>query len=84
METPDWLSKRRGAVRRGINEETWVVVIDGRPQYKLFATPAKGQYTCAVTQTVNGRRLDEGKSYATLTEAIQGGLEELRTRLGWG
>lgn len=83
MEAPDWLAKRRGALRRGLNDATWLVTIDGRPLYKLVATTAGGKYTCGVTETVNGRRLDNGTIWNSLTEALNGGLEELRQKLGW-
>ena len=45
--------------------------------------PAKGQYTCAILQTNNGKRLDEGKVYPSNDAALAGGLDELRARLGW-
>jgi hypothetical protein len=59
------------------------VTLDGTPQYRLDALPAKGRFTCAVVQTNNGKRLDGGKDYATREAALAGGLEELRERLGW-
>jgi hypothetical protein len=42
-----------------------------------------GKFGCSVTQTVNGKRLDSGASYATLEDALRGGLEDLRKALGW-
>ncbi|HEY8504615.1 MAG TPA: hypothetical protein VIL46_08535 [Gemmataceae bacterium] len=83
METPEWLRRRGGELRRGLSEETWLVLLGGQPQYKLFATPARGKYTCVVTRTVSGRRLDDQRIYPTLEEALRGGLEELRQKLGW-
>ena len=83
MDAPEWLTKREGTLRQGLNEETLYVVLDGQPRYKLFATTAAGEYTCAVTQTVNGKRLDAGKTYADLNEALRGGLGELQESLGW-
>ena len=42
-----------------------------------------GRYGCIVLQSVNGKRLDKGQTYASADEAIRGGLEELRSYLGW-
>lgn len=83
MDVPEWLAKRGGTLRQGLNEETRLVVLNGQPQYKLFATTATGQYTCAVIQTVNGKRIDSGKAYPSLNDALTGGLSELREHLGW-
>lgn len=83
MTIPDWLQLRDGTIRQGLNEATWSVVLDGTPQYKLVAAPAAGQFTCVVTQTNNGKRMDAGVKYPSEDTALRGGLQELRTRLGW-
>ncbi|HKA06940.1 MAG TPA: hypothetical protein VKD71_06750 [Gemmataceae bacterium] len=83
MTTPDWLAARGGAVVKGLSERTWIVTIDDEPQYRLDILPAKGQFTCAIVQTNNSRRLDGGKIYPTPDAALAGGHEELRTFLGW-
>lgn len=83
MNVPDWLARRNGSLKPGLNTQTWMVTLDGHPHYRLFATPAGGQFTCAVYQTNNGRRLDGGKKYASVEAALVGGLDELRERLGW-
>jgi hypothetical protein len=83
MIAPDWLAKREGALKPGIAPQTWMVTLRGHPLYKLFATPAQGKFTCAVTLTNNGQRLDAGKTYPSLDAAVAGGLEELREKLGW-
>ena len=83
MTAPDWLVSRNGALAQGLTEHTVLVTLDGHPQYRLIATPAMGTFTCAVTQTNNGRRLDDGKKYSSNSDAISGGLEELRAKLGW-
>jgi hypothetical protein len=49
----------------------------------LSIVPAVGKYSCKVKQTINGRHLDSGKVHATVAEALQGGLEDLRQVLGW-
>jgi len=83
LTIPDWLAKRGGGLRPGLGEDAWVVLLNGEPQYRLAALPAEGRFTCAIVEAVSGRRLDEGKEYATPTEALRGGLEELQARLGW-
>ena len=67
----------------GYDGRTWPVLINDTPQYVLTPVPAAGQFTCQVVQTINGKRLDKGKTHATAEEAIKGGLEELRETLGW-
>jgi hypothetical protein len=81
--TPEWLTLRGGELRRGVIAETWLVLLDGSPNYRLFVTPAMGKFTCVVVQTNNGKRLDKGREYPTVNEALTGGLEELREVLGW-
>jgi hypothetical protein len=83
MTTPDWLAVRDGRLVKGLSDHTWLVTINGEPQYRQDILPAKGQFTCAVVQTNNSRRLDGGKIYPTPDAALAGGLEELRTFLGW-
>jgi hypothetical protein len=83
MTTPEWLAARNGRVVKGLNDLTLVVTLDGDPLYRLEALPAKGQFTCAVIQLNNGRRLDAGKVYPTAEAALAGGLDELRATLGW-
>ena len=80
---PDWIARRDGELRRGIGELTWLVLFGGSPQYRLVVAPAKGKFTCAVTETVSGKRLDRGTDFADADAALQGGLEELRQALGW-
>ena len=53
------------------------------PQYVLVPVPAKGKFACRVTMTVNGTRVDDDSTYPTAQDAIRGGLERLRARLGW-
>jgi len=81
--TPDWLARHGGELRAGIDDRSWIVHIDNKPQYLLTAVPVKGQHGCQVTQTINGRRLDRGAAYPTVEDAVHGGLEDLRQALGW-
>jgi hypothetical protein len=83
MKSPDWLEKRMGTIRPGLNAQTWNVVIDDQPLYRLFSTTANGRFTCTISCTNNGKRLDDSKLYPSMEAAITGGLEELRDRLGW-
>lgn len=80
---PDWLKTREGSLTPGVRDHTVFVVLGNQPQYRLEARPAAGTYSCFVTQTINGKRLDGGASYPTQDAALVGGLEELRTKLGW-
>jgi hypothetical protein len=83
MTAPDWLTNRNGGLAQGPSERTWMVTLDGQPLWRLDARPAKGRFTCCVLQTNNGKRLDGNKEYATVDTALAGGLEELRSELGW-
>ena len=83
MTVPDWLSKRDGALKTGIRNHIRFVLIGGAPQYKLEARPATGQFICAVQQSNNGKRLDDGTTYPSEAAALEGGLEQLRAKLGW-
>ena len=79
----DWLARRDGSLKPGLGGRTLFVLVGGAPQYRLDALPAAGKFACAVTQTVNGRRLDDATTYLTADAALAGGLEQLRVRLGW-
>ncbi|MBA4063889.1 MAG: hypothetical protein C0501_09290 [Isosphaera sp.] len=81
---PDWLKLRDGALKPGVRAETTFVLVGGRPLYKLELRPAAGTIACAVSNTVNGRRLDDPKAtYPTADAALAGGLDQLRNALGW-
>jgi hypothetical protein len=84
MTTPDWLARHDGSLRPGPNGATWFVTFTGSPQYRVEAVPAGGRVAAVVTQTVNGKRLDsDGRLWPNVEEAVRGGLESLRTKLGW-
>lgn len=80
---PDWLTKRDGSLQPGAQGHVTFVLIGAAPQYKLELRPAGGAHTCAVQQTVSGRRLDTGATYPTADAALAGGLDQLRAALGW-
>jgi hypothetical protein len=84
MTVPDWLQTRAGALKPGVRPETTFVMLEGNPLYKLEVRPAAGKFACAVSNTVNGKRLDDpGATYATAEAAVAGGLDQLRAKLGW-
>jgi hypothetical protein len=73
-----------GSLKPGVRPETQFVLIGGQPLYKLEVRPASGQFACAISNTVNGKRLDDSTTtYANPQAAFNGGLEQLRARLGW-
>ncbi len=83
VAAPEWLTLRRCELHVSQNGHSWTVYLNGEPQYTLVPVPAGGRYSCNVTQTNNGKRLDTGGVHATLEEAARGGLEDLRKALGW-
>lgn len=80
---PAWLAARGGELRSGVQALTWLVVLNGSPHYRLVAVPAAGKFSCAVTRTNSGRRFAGGAIYPDSAAALAGGLENLRTSLGW-
>ena len=81
---PDWLQLRDGALKPGVRPETTFVMVGGQPLYKLEVRPAAGAFACAVSNTVNGKRLDEpAATFPTAAAALAGGLDRLRAVLGW-
>jgi hypothetical protein len=83
MTLPDWLSRRDGTLVPAISPSSLFVAIGGQPHYRLDARPAKNQFTCTVTQTANGKSLNVKDGYPTRDAALTGGLEQLRTAMGW-
>jgi hypothetical protein len=80
---PNWLTSRSGELHRGVTENTWQVLLNGSLAYQMAVVPAKGQFTCVVKQTNNGKRLDKGTTFPTVEGALEGGLVELREAVGW-
>ena len=84
MTLPDWLQSRGGALKPGVRPETTFGVLNGDPLYKLEVRPAAGKFACAVSSTVNGKRHEDPKAtYPDAPAALAGGLDLLRTALGW-
>jgi hypothetical protein len=80
---PEWLTRHGCTLGQGSDGRTWFVLLDGEPQYRLVPVPASGKFSCQVTQTINGRRLDRGGVHSSEEAALAGGLEDLRRALGW-
>jgi hypothetical protein len=83
LTTPEWLARHDCFLEAGPEGKTYLVLFGHEPQYQLVPIPLDGKFGCAVTQTINGRRLDGGGTYATMEEAVAGGLEDFRKALGW-
>jgi hypothetical protein len=84
MTVPDWLQARGGFLKPGVRPETAFVMLDAHPLYRLEVRPAEGKFICAVSLTNNGRRLDDPKlTYPDPGAALAGGLDQLRSALGW-
>ncbi len=83
MTSPDWLARHGGDLRLASDGRTWLAYFDGAPQYKLVPSPAAGRFACVVSQMDNGKRIDTGATFPTVDEALSGGLEGLRGKLGW-
>ena len=82
VTVPDWLTKRGCSLRTG-PDGAWFVYFAVEPQYRLKPVPAGGRFGCEIEQTVNSRRFDGKETFATPDEAVTGGLEQLRQKLGW-
>lgn len=82
VPVPDWLTKRGCSLRTGPDGASFVCFA-GEPQYRLKPVPAGGRFGCEIEQTINSRRLDGKEIYPSADEAVQGGLEDLRKKLGW-
>ena len=83
VTTPDWLTKHSAELRPGKDGRSASVYFAGEIQYVLLPTPAKGKFSCRVTETINGKRLEGDGAYPTVEDALRGGLEDLRKALGW-
>jgi hypothetical protein len=83
VTTPDWLARHDGTLVPGRDGKSYLVRLGNKPQYLLVTVPAGGKFACAVTQTVNGRRLDGGATFPNPDDAVRGGLEDLRKAMGW-
>jgi hypothetical protein len=84
MNAPEWLTRRDGNLKPGNRDYITYVMLSNQPLYRLDVRPATGTFACSITQTMSGKRLDDpAKTYASATDAVTGGLEQLREKLGW-
>jgi hypothetical protein len=83
LTAPDWLTKRDGSLRPGVDGRSWFFYFAKEPQYELTPVPVQGKHGVDIRQTINGRHLEHKNTYASAEEALRGGLEALRQRLGW-
>jgi hypothetical protein len=83
VTTPEWLTQHNCHLLSSKDGRSWLVYLGKEPQYLLMPLPAKGKFTCRISQTINGHRFDNGTIYASADDALRGGLEELRKALGW-
>jgi hypothetical protein len=83
MTAPDWLTKRNGTLKPGVNGNPLFVCFAGEPQYVITPIPVEGKHGSRVKQTINGRIVPTEGVFATADEAVRSGLEDLRKALGW-
>jgi len=83
VTTPEWLQQRAGQVRESTLAGIWLVMLNGEPQYRLIPVPAQARHACDIIETASGRKLGDGQTYPTSEDAVRGGLERLRSVLGW-
>jgi hypothetical protein len=85
MTCPDWLTQRGGAFKLGSDGVRWYVLFAGAPNYSLAVVPVnRGKCSCVIRHTISGARIESTGAYPTETEALTGGLGDLRKALGWG
>jgi hypothetical protein len=83
LTTPEWLAQHGGEAHLGKDGRSATVYFAGQIQYVLVPVPAQGAFSCRVTETINGKRLEGPKTYPTPEDALRGGLDDLRNALGW-
>jgi hypothetical protein len=83
VATPDWLARHGGELRANPDGQSFAVYFGPELEYVLRPVPVKGQYSCLVKQTINGKHLESGTPRPTADDALRGGLEDLRQALGW-
>lgn len=83
IEPPAWLSRRGGAFQKGHAGNSWFVILNNQPLYRLTSIPVGDQFGCAITQTNNGKRIPSTTQARTPEEALKAGLSDLGKALGW-
>ena len=81
---PEWLTRREGALKPGLRDYIAVVMIGGRPEYRLEVRPAQGKFACVVSYQVNGNLIGGTDGTQPTPEAAWAeGLTRLQAKLGW-
>jgi hypothetical protein len=83
VTTPPWLEQHGCRLLPSKDGHSFLVYVGDEPQYLLMPTPARGKFSCRISQTINGKRLDGEGTYPSPEDAVRGGLEDLRKALGW-
>jgi hypothetical protein len=83
LTTPQWLAQRGGRFEESTIPGIWLVHLNNDPQYRLIPVPAASKFACDIIQTTGGKKLGNNEIYPTLEDALRGGLEHLRSVLGW-
>jgi hypothetical protein len=83
LTAPEWLTKHGGSLQLTSDGHSWYLMLRGQPQYKLVPVPVGGKFGCAISQTINGQRVDSSSTAASAEDAVRAGLEDLRKALGW-
>jgi len=83
VTAPQWLAQRGGQLQESTIPGIWLVYLRDDPLYRLIPVPAAAKFVCDIIQTASGKKLGDNLIYPTLEEALQGGLERLRSVLGW-
>jgi hypothetical protein len=81
--TPDWLARRGGNVLLAETGKDLIVYFDGKQQYYLSVVPVKGVFSWKITQSINGLKITSDAVFQSEDQAVHGGLESLRAKLGW-
>jgi hypothetical protein len=83
MTSPEWLTRRGGALEKSHASNAWFVLLNNQVQYRLVPVPVHGKFGVAITQTINGKRLPSDSQADTEASAITAGLKDLGKALGW-
>lgn len=83
MAIPAWLTGHGAALHKGHAAHVWFVISNKQAHYRLVAVPVGGRYGCAITQSINGRRIASDSQADSAEDAILRGLDDLGKALGW-
>jgi hypothetical protein len=83
MAIPSWMTERGATLKKGNSDHVWFVLCNNQPHYRLVAVPVSGRFACAITQSINGRRIASDRQADSAADAILNGLDDLGKALGW-